>query len=59
MTCIAKTTIDWYDNDMAFSVYKNTITVIKYSILFSELFDVGQNGSLFEGNLLALDGFCW
>ena len=59
MTCIAKTTIGWYDNDMAFSVYKNTITVIKYSILFSELFDVGQNGSLFEGNLLALDGFCW
>ena len=36
----------------------NTITVTKFSISFSELFDVGQNGPLFEGNILALDGFC-
>ena len=55
MTCIAKA-FDWYDNDMASSMYKNTIM---YSILFSEPFDFGQNGSLFEGNILALDGFCW
>ena len=41
---------------MAFSMYKNTTM---YSILVSELFDFGQNGSLFEGNILALDGFCW
>ena len=51
MTCCAKRC----DNDVAFSMYKNTIT---YSILFSELFGIGQNGSLFEGNILALNGFC-
>ena len=54
MTCCGKS-IDGYDNDIAFSMYKNTVT---YSILLSELFGIGQNGSLFEGNILALNGFC-